>query len=138
MSLNELGEKSRATIILGKFENNPKSNSNWLIFFENVLYWSKFKARSHDVLFSWPFDPLLINSRYLVIGVYFSPRQRNLHGKPIMKYQLRTCFWYWYSKKLFFDVKLKLFEKNNFYFFAVSWTHSHKQPFADVLRNRFS
>ena len=33
LSLNEFGEKSRATIILGKFVNKPKSNSHWLIFF---------------------------------------------------------------------------------------------------------
>ena len=38
LSLNELGEKSRATIILGnkpksKFVNKLKSNSHWLIFF---------------------------------------------------------------------------------------------------------
>ena len=72
LSLNKLGEKSRATIILGKYVNNPKSNSHWLIFLENVFHWSKFKARSRDKLFSGPFDFLLINSRYLAIGVYFS------------------------------------------------------------------
>ena len=33
LGLNELGEKSRATIILGKFVDNPKSNSHWLKFF---------------------------------------------------------------------------------------------------------
>ena len=32
LSLNEPGEKSRATIILGKFVNKPKLNSHWLIF----------------------------------------------------------------------------------------------------------
>ena len=30
LSLNELGEKSQATIIIGKFENKPQSNSYWL------------------------------------------------------------------------------------------------------------
>ena len=46
--------------------------------------------------------------------VYFSSHQRNivceykLHGKPIMKYQSWTCFWYWCWKNLFFNVKLKL------------------------------
>ena len=95
MSLNKLGEKSRATIILGKFVNKPKSNSHWLIAF------GKFKAHSHDIFFSWTFDSLLIDSRYLVFGVYFSPHQRNivceykLHGMPIMEYLSWTCFWYW-------------------------------------------
>ena len=46
LSLNELGEKSRATIILGKFVSKPKSNSHWLIVF------GKFKAHSHDIFFS--------------------------------------------------------------------------------------
>ena len=56
LSLNELGEKSRATIILGKFVNNPKSNSHWLIFSENVFDWSEFK----DVLMTYYFLDLLI------------------------------------------------------------------------------
>ena len=30
--------------------------------------------------FSWTFDLLLIDSRYLVIGVYFSQHQRNFMG----------------------------------------------------------
>ena len=30
LSLNELGGKSQATIILGKFVNKPQSNSYWL------------------------------------------------------------------------------------------------------------
>ena len=55
--------------------------------------------------FSWTFDLLLINSRYLVFGVYFSPHQRNtvyeykLYVKPITEYQFisdidveETCF----------------------------------------------
>ena len=33
LSLNELGEKSQAIIILGKFVNKLKSKSHWLIFF---------------------------------------------------------------------------------------------------------
>ena len=33
LSLNELGEKSQATIILCKFVNTPESNSHWLIVF---------------------------------------------------------------------------------------------------------
>ena len=39
------------------------------IFSENVFHWSKFKARSHDLFFSWTFDLLLINSRYLLFEV---------------------------------------------------------------------
>ena len=89
--------------------NKPKSNSHWLIAF------GKFKAHSHDIFFSWTFDLLLINSRYLVIGVYFSPHRRNivceykLHDKPIIKYLSWTCFWHWCWKNLFLlNVKLKL------------------------------
>ena len=33
LSLNELGQKSRAKIILSKFVNKPESNSDWLIVF---------------------------------------------------------------------------------------------------------
>ena len=113
MSLNELGEKWLATIFLGKFVNKPKS---------------KFKARSHDIFFSWTFDLLLINTRYLVFRVYFLPHQRNiivckykLNGKPIMKYQSWTCFWYWCWKNLFFNVKLKLVMIN----FNFSQFHEH-------------
>ena len=84
---------------------------------------------------TYSFDLLLINSRYLVIGVYFSPHQRNLHGKPLMKYQSWTCFWYWCSKNLFFNVKLKLLMNK---FSSVPWTHFQKQLFADVLQNMFS
>ena len=59
----------------------------------------------HMTSFSWTFDLLLINSRYLVFGVYFSPHQRNavceykLYVKPITEYQfisdidvVETCF----------------------------------------------
>ena len=59
--------------------------------------------------------------------VYFSSHQRNivceykLHGKPIMKYQSWTCFWYWCWKNLFFNVKLKLLMIN----FNVSQFHEH-------------
>ena len=56
---------------------------------ENVFHWSKFKARSHDIFFSWTFDLLLI----LIFSLYFSPHQINivyeykLHGKPVMKFK---------------------------------------------------
>ena len=62
------------------------------MFSENVSHWSKFKASSHDVFVSLTFDLLLINSRYLVFGVYFLPRQRNIlreykhYEKSIRKY----------------------------------------------------
>ena len=90
--LNELGEKLQATIILGKFVNKSYANSHWLIVFGKCFPLVKIKARSHDVFFSWVFNLFLINtSRDLVLGVYFTPLQRNigceykLHGKPIMK-----------------------------------------------------
>ena len=49
LSLNELGEKLQATLIVGKFVIG-------LWFSENVFHWSRFKARSHDI----PFLELLI------------------------------------------------------------------------------
>ena len=52
LSFNELGEKSRETIILGKFTSKPNQTLIGLYFSENVFHWSKFKARSHDVFFS--------------------------------------------------------------------------------------
>ena len=92
LSLNELGEKSHPTIILGKFVNKPYQTLIGLWFSENVFHWSKFKPRSHDIFFSWTFDLLLMNSsRYLFFGVYFPPHHRNivsenkLQKKPIMK-----------------------------------------------------
>ena len=49
LSLNELGEKLRATIILGKFVNKPTLIG--LYFSENVFHWSRFKDL-YDVFFS--------------------------------------------------------------------------------------
>ena len=46
-----------------------------LLFSRNIFQWSKFKARSHDIFF---IDLLLIFFWYLVFGVYFSPRHRNI------------------------------------------------------------
>ena len=122
--MNDLGEKSRGTIILGQFVNKPWSNSHWFIVLENVFNWSNVKARSHDLFFSWTFDLLLINSsRYLVFRVYFSPCQRNIVCEWIqtsretnheIKANIFTCFWYWCWKNRFLNVKLNLF-MNNFY-----------------------
>ena len=39
----------------------------------------------HEIFFSWTFDLLLIDSRYLAIGVYFSPHQRNIICKARAK-----------------------------------------------------
>ena len=49
LSLNELGEKLRATIIFGNFESKTQSNSYSLFTFGNVFHWSKFQALSCDV-----------------------------------------------------------------------------------------
>ena len=136
MSLNELGEKSQATIILGEFVNKPKSNSHWLIVFGKCF--SLVKTRSHNMFFSWTFDLLLINSRYLVIGAYFSPPQRNivcehkLHGKPIMKYLSWTCFWYWCWRNLFFNVKLKLLMNKFSQFHDHVFRSSRSQIFSKI------
>ena len=79
MSLNELGEKLQAAIIIGKFLNKPTSNSHWLIVLGNVYNWSKSKAHSH--IFFLNFWPSFDSSRYLLLGVYFSPHQRNIASK---------------------------------------------------------
>ena len=52
LSLNELGEKSRVTIILVKFVNKPQSTSHWLIVFGKYFSLVNIKARSHDIFFS--------------------------------------------------------------------------------------
>ena len=56
LSWNELGEKLRATIILGKFVNKLKLKHNQALiglwFSENVFHWSIFKACPHDTFFS--------------------------------------------------------------------------------------
>ena len=44
LSLNELGEKSPATIIFVKFVNKPKSNSDWLIVFGNFFLLVKIES----------------------------------------------------------------------------------------------
>ena len=108
---------------------------------ENVFHWSKFKACSHDIFFSWTFDLLLFSSnKYLLFGVYFSLHQWNIVHKykrqPVIK---RDTNRYTFSlssdtnveKSYFFHVELK-FLISNFLFFSVSWTHSLKvikQPF---------
>ena len=63
--LNELGELSQATIILGKSVNKPLPNSHWLKVLENISLRSKFKARSHVIFFSWTLDLPLINFLWL-------------------------------------------------------------------------
>ena len=91
LSLNELGEKSRATIILGKFVKKPKSNCHWLIVSGKCFSLVRILKHVH---MAYSFLELLIFFCLTleVICVYFSPHQRNnvreykLHGKPIMKY----------------------------------------------------
>ena len=96
-----------------------------LYLLENVLHWSKFKARSHYIFFSWTFDLLLINSnKYLLLEVYFSLHQRNtvykykLQRKLIIKeiqidlhFHLHLIFIL--KNPIFFHVELK-FLVNNF------------------------
>ena len=92
--MNEVGEKSQATIIVGKFVNKPQSNSLWLIVFGNSFHWSKraFHARSRDMFFSWTFDLLLINSsRYLLFTAYFSPHQRNIACEYKLHVNTNSC-----------------------------------------------
>ena len=114
MSLNELGEKLWGTIVLGKFVNNPESNSHWLLLFGKCFHWSKFKARSHDIFFSWTFDLILINSRYLVLFISHYIKEilyvnTNFMGSQLWsKTNIFSCFWDWCWKNLFFNEKLKL------------------------------
>ena len=104
--LNELGEKSRATIILGKFVNKQKWHSHWLFFIGQNL---KHVHMTYSFLELLTFFCLTLE----VIWVYFSPHQRNivreykLHGKPIMKYLAWTYFWYWSWKNPIFWCKTK-------------------------------
>ena len=90
LSLNELGEKSQAAIILSKFVNKPKPNSYRLIAF-GICFSLVEIQWEFTIFFSRIFDLLLINSsRYLLLGVYFSLYQKNavykykLKRKPIM------------------------------------------------------
>ena len=56
MSLNELGEKSQATVILGKFCKQTIIKLSLAYSFRKIFFhWSKFKARSHEIFFSWSF-----------------------------------------------------------------------------------
>ena len=69
MSLNELSEKSWATIIFCKFVN--KLLAYKLISLQvsgNVYHWSKFRVDSRDIFFSWNFDLLV---RYFLFEVWF-------------------------------------------------------------------
>ena len=101
--------------------------------------WSKFKAHSHDIFFSWTLDLLLINSssRYLQFGVYFSPHQINI----VCEYKLQRKQTFSLvsdidvEKSCSFNAKLKWL-MNNFWFFSVSWRRFWKQMFADVIQNR--
>ena len=141
MSLNELGEKSQATIILGKIckqviiKLSLAQSSRKMFFIGQNL---KHKAHSYDIFFSWTFDLLLINSTYLVFVVYFSPHQRNIFlyvNTNVMGNQSWNTNHELLSdidveKKLFFIVKLKL---NSFWFSSVWWTSFQQQPFKDVL-----
>ena len=84
------------------------------------------------------FDLLLINSRYLVTGVYFLPHQRNivcehkLHGKSIMKYLSWTSFWHWCWKHLFLNVKLKLLMNKFSQFYYTVFRSSRSQMFFKI------
>ena len=72
LSWNELGKKSRATIIFGKF---CKQAIIKLSLAYSLFTWH---------IFSWTFDLFL--------------SKEILYGKTIMKYHSRACFWYWYWK----------------------------------------
>ena len=68
LSLDELEEKSQATIVFGKFAN------------KSVFNWSKFNARCYDMFFSWIFDLLFIKSS---IDTYQAQRkQRKVKNTP--------------------------------------------------------
>ena len=85
--MNELGEKSGATIIVSTFVN--KAILKFLLaysFWKMVFIGQNLKHVHMTYYFFLTFDLLLINSRYLVL-----PHQKNvvseykLHGKPIVK-----------------------------------------------------
>ena len=49
--LNKLGEKSQATIIIGKLVNKSLSNTSWRIIFGKKSHLSIFKAHSNVTVF---------------------------------------------------------------------------------------
>ena len=59
MSLNERGEKSQETMILGKFVNKPKSKSHWPIVFGK-----------YHVHMTYSFFELLIFFRLNLVDIY--------------------------------------------------------------------
>lgn len=63
VSFNELGEKLRATNLLVNFMSNPKSNSYWLIVFENKIT----IGQSTFMWYTRTFDVLLIKSVTLFV-----------------------------------------------------------------------
>ena len=72
---------------------------------ENAFHWSKFKAHSHELFFSWSFDLLLINSSiYLLFGVYLSPHQKILYVNTNFQ---RSQPW---NKKHFHFFQILIFE----------------------------
>ena len=61
LSLNELDEKLQVIILVILFHS----------FLENVFYWSRFKALSRDILFSWTFDLFFINFiRHFTVSLF--------------------------------------------------------------------
>ena len=99
------------------FSVNLKTSHNQtfigLRFSGNIFHWSKFKARSHDILFSWTFYVLLINScKHLYIKeiLYINKNPRGTQSWNRYKYvHIFTFHWYWCWKVLlFFSCRVKI------------------------------
>ena len=123
MSLNELDEKSRVTIILGNFVNKPWWNFYWLWSSENVFDWLKFKARSRETFFSWNFCLLwgynlrltLVSISCLKFDFSLNQRNTNLHTPKETKKKwnkskeifIFSCLRCWCRRSCLFKYKIK-------------------------------
>ena len=81
LSLNELGEKSQATITHGNFGNNPYSNymNCFLVFEKSVNHRSKLKVRWSSIFFLWTFDLLLISSSRYSLNLFSHCTKKRLY-----------------------------------------------------------
>ena len=119
MSLNELGEKSRATIILGKFCKQAIIKLSLAYSFRKMFFIGQNLKHVH---MTYSFLELLIFFWLTLVDIwcleFFSPCQKNIVCEWIqtswetnyeIKANIFTCFWYWCWKNCFLNVKLNLF-----------------------------
>ena len=106
-----------------------------------MFYWSKSKARSHDIFFSWSFDPLFINSSIDVYCLEFISHHIkeilyvNTNSKGSQSWNknkeifIFTCFW----KSCFLcRVKIPYQQFLTFLSFVKIFRSSHSQLFFKI------